>query len=134
MIRNFLRFLAADGVIAPGLESQIDSPRVYRQEQLPRALPWTTVQAFSVPSTERVPSGNEITRSFPSWRLTVCVPAMSSPLHSTTSNGEQGGFGFVSPRLGTPWNYLSRTMSVQRSMTISREFLDTANTGRSFSG
>ena len=44
MIRNFLRFLAADGVIAPGLDRQIDTPRVYRQEKLPRALPWTTVQ------------------------------------------------------------------------------------------
>ena len=45
-IRNFLRFLATAGVVTPGLASQIDSPRVYRQEQLPRALPWTTVQAF----------------------------------------------------------------------------------------
>jgi len=45
-IRNFLRFLIAGGLITPGLESQIDSPRVYRQEQLPRSLPWTTVQSF----------------------------------------------------------------------------------------
>jgi integrase len=45
-IRNFLRFLAAGGVVAPGLDSQIDTPRVYRQEQLPRSLPWPTVQAF----------------------------------------------------------------------------------------
>lgn len=45
-MRNFLRFLAGGGIIAPGLDEQIDTPRVYRQEQLPRALPWTTVQAF----------------------------------------------------------------------------------------
>jgi len=45
-LRNFLRFLTAGGVIPLGLESQIDTPRVYRQEQLPRALPWSTVQAF----------------------------------------------------------------------------------------
>jgi integrase len=45
-IRNFLRFLAADGLIPPGLDNQIDTPRVYRLEQLPRALPWETVQAF----------------------------------------------------------------------------------------
>jgi site-specific recombinase XerD len=45
-MRNFLRFLAAGGVVAPGLDGQIDTPRVYRQEQLPRALPWPTVQAF----------------------------------------------------------------------------------------
>jgi len=45
-IRNFLRFLAAGGVVPCGLEGQIDTPRVYRQERLPRALPWATVQAF----------------------------------------------------------------------------------------
>jgi len=45
-IRNFLRFLASGGFIAPGLDSQIDTPRVYRQEQIPCSLPWTTVQAF----------------------------------------------------------------------------------------
>lgn len=45
-IRNFLRFLASDGFIATGLDSQIDTPRVYRQEKLPCSLPWTTVQAF----------------------------------------------------------------------------------------
>ena len=45
-IRNFLRFLASDGIVAPGLDSQIDTPRVYRQEKLPCSLPWTTVQAF----------------------------------------------------------------------------------------
>jgi integrase/recombinase XerD len=46
ILRNFLRFLAASGGVPSGLESQIDTPRVYRQEKLPRALPWETVQAF----------------------------------------------------------------------------------------
>ncbi len=45
-LRNFLRFLTAEGIIASGLDSQIDTPRVYRQEKPPRALPWPTVQAF----------------------------------------------------------------------------------------
>jgi len=45
-LRNFLRFLAAGGIVAPGLDSKIDRPRVYRQEKLPRALPWPTVQKF----------------------------------------------------------------------------------------
>jgi site-specific recombinase XerD len=45
-LRNFLRFMASSGCIPPGLESRIDTPRVYRQEQLPCALPWITVQAF----------------------------------------------------------------------------------------
>ena len=45
-LRNFLRFLATGGFIPSGLDQQIDTPRVYRQEKLPRALPWITVQAF----------------------------------------------------------------------------------------
>jgi integrase/recombinase XerD len=45
-LRNFLRFLIVEGMISPGLDSQIDTPRIYRQEKPPRALPWSTVQAF----------------------------------------------------------------------------------------
>lgn len=45
-LRSFLRFLAAGGLAPIGLENQIDTPRVYRQEKLPRALPWETVQEF----------------------------------------------------------------------------------------
>jgi site-specific recombinase XerD len=44
--RNFLRFLATDGLIPAGIDKQIDTPRVYRHERLPRALAWDTVQAF----------------------------------------------------------------------------------------
>jgi len=46
ILRNFLRFLAADGTVPVGLDNMIDRPRIYRQEQLPRSLPWSTVQAF----------------------------------------------------------------------------------------
>jgi site-specific recombinase XerD len=42
-LRSFLRFLAMQGLVTSGLDSQIDTPRVYRLEQLPRALPWETV-------------------------------------------------------------------------------------------
>ena len=45
-LRSFLRWLAAQGAARQGLESQIDTPRVYRQEQLPRALRWETVRAL----------------------------------------------------------------------------------------
>jgi integrase/recombinase XerD len=45
-VRGFLRFLAMRGEAPAGLDSQIDMPRVYRLEQLPRALPWNTVRAF----------------------------------------------------------------------------------------
>jgi site-specific recombinase XerD len=42
-VRGFVRFLALSGAVAPGLENHLDMPRVYRFEQLPRALPWETV-------------------------------------------------------------------------------------------
>jgi integrase len=45
-LRSFLQFLAVKGEIPQGLNREIDAPRVYREEQLPRALPWETVQAF----------------------------------------------------------------------------------------
>jgi integrase/recombinase XerD len=45
-LRHFLQFLAADGTVPKGLDSQIDTPRVYRQEKLPRALSWPTVEAL----------------------------------------------------------------------------------------
>lgn len=45
-LRGFLRYLAVMGAIRPGLEAQIDTPRLYRLEQLPRALPWKTVCEF----------------------------------------------------------------------------------------
>ncbi|MGH9838176.1 MAG: tyrosine-type recombinase/integrase [Blastocatellia bacterium] len=52
-LRAFLRFLATTGKVAPGLADQVDSPRVYRREKLPRTLPWKTVQALlqSIPKT-----------------------------------------------------------------------------------
>ena len=46
IMRNFLRFLAAEGTVPVGLDGMIERPRVYRQEQLPRSLPWPTVEAF----------------------------------------------------------------------------------------
>ena len=45
-LRAFLRFLASAGEIPTGLDAQIDTPRVYRGEKLPRALPWDTVRAL----------------------------------------------------------------------------------------
>ena len=37
-LRGFLRFLTTDGRLPAGLDLQIDTPRLYRLEQLPRAL------------------------------------------------------------------------------------------------
>jgi integrase/recombinase XerD len=45
-VRGFLRFLRMHGHGPQRQEFPIDTPRVYRQEQLPRSLPWDTVRAF----------------------------------------------------------------------------------------
>lgn len=45
-LRGFLRFLAMDGRAPEGLASQIDTPRLYRLEKLPRSIPWETVRAL----------------------------------------------------------------------------------------
>lgn len=45
-LRCFLRFLVVKGEVPQCLDRQIDSPRVYREEQLPRTLPWQTVQTL----------------------------------------------------------------------------------------
>ena len=45
-VRGFLRFLRMSGRGPERPDFPIDTPRVYREEQLPRALPWETVRAF----------------------------------------------------------------------------------------
>jgi integrase/recombinase XerD len=45
-LRGFLRFLKMHGYGAQRQQFPIDTPRVYRQEQLPRSLPWDTVRTF----------------------------------------------------------------------------------------
>jgi site-specific recombinase XerD len=57
ILRNFLRFLAADGTVPIGLDTTIERPRVYRQEQLPRSLPWSTVKALLDSINRHSPTG-----------------------------------------------------------------------------
>ncbi len=45
-LRGFLRFLTTDGRAPAGLDRQIDTPRLYRLEKLPHALPWETVRTL----------------------------------------------------------------------------------------
>jgi site-specific recombinase XerD len=56
-LRAFLRCVTSTGETTTGLDSQIDTPRVYREEQLPRALPWQTVQALLQSIDRTSPSG-----------------------------------------------------------------------------
>lgn len=44
VVRGLLRYFASDGRAPAGLDRQIDSPRLYQLEKLPKALPWETVK------------------------------------------------------------------------------------------
>jgi integrase/recombinase XerD len=56
-VRGFLRFLEISEQIPPGMGGQIDTPRVYRLEQLPRALSWEVVETFLESIDRRQPMG-----------------------------------------------------------------------------
>ncbi len=45
-LRSFLRFLGAEGDVPPCLDASVDSPRCFRGERLPRALPWGIVRSL----------------------------------------------------------------------------------------
>jgi len=45
-LRSFLRFLLINNEISIRLDNQIDTPRIYREEKLPRSLPWDIVKAL----------------------------------------------------------------------------------------
>jgi len=57
MLRSFLRFLTADGEVPTGLDAQVDSPRCFRGERLPRALPWTAVRKLLCSIDRSTPKG-----------------------------------------------------------------------------
>ena len=56
-LRSLLRFLAARGEVRSGLDTQIDTPRLYRGEQLPRSLSWDTVHSFLCSIDRATPMG-----------------------------------------------------------------------------
>lgn len=56
-LRSFLRYLAVCGDAPGGLDGQIDTPRVYRGERLPRSLPWETVTRLLASIDRSTPLG-----------------------------------------------------------------------------
>lgn len=56
-LRSLLMFLAAKGKVPQGLDTQIDTPRLYRNEQLPKYLPWDTVQSLLALIDRSTPKG-----------------------------------------------------------------------------
>lgn len=56
-LRSFLRFLAAEGEAPTDLDALIDSPRCFRGERLPRALPWSSVRSLLRSVDRTTPKG-----------------------------------------------------------------------------
>jgi integrase/recombinase XerD len=56
-LRGFFRFGVSSGTLPPGLDVHIDTPRLYRLEQLPRALPWESVCALLASIDRSTPMG-----------------------------------------------------------------------------
>ena len=56
-VRAFLRYQHARGVLRQPLHGRIDTPRTYRLEQLPRALPWDRVVALLRSIDRSTPAG-----------------------------------------------------------------------------
>lgn len=75
----------------------IDTPRLYRQEQLPRSLPWETVQAF-LGGIDRSHTGRRDYAMFLMIATYVCAAATSPACNLATSIGAQESFTFASAR------------------------------------
>jgi site-specific recombinase XerD len=56
-LRSFLRYLIGRGLVVNGLDTQIDTPRLYRGECLPRSLSWEVVRAFLAAIDRSTPMG-----------------------------------------------------------------------------
>lgn len=56
-LRGFLRHQHAQGILRQPLHQQIDTPRTYRLEQLPRALPWKQIVALLRSIDQSQPDG-----------------------------------------------------------------------------
>lgn len=56
-LRSFLRYLAGRGMVLARLDESLDTPRLYRGEKLPRALPWDVVERFLTAIDRATPMG-----------------------------------------------------------------------------
>ena len=80
-VRAFLRRQHAQGLLSRPLHLQIDTPRIYRGERLPRALPWNQVQAFIQSIDRSEPCGR---RDFTLLYLAAAYGLRSSELVQLT--------------------------------------------------
>jgi integrase/recombinase XerD len=76
-LRAFLRYQHAQGCLSKPLHLHIDTPRTYRLEQLPRALPWNQVVALLRSIDQTTPGG---LRDFTLLYLAACYGLRSGEI------------------------------------------------------
>jgi integrase/recombinase XerD len=85
-LRCFVRFLAQSGKIPHKLDGFIDTPRVYRDEELPGTLPWKTVQKL-IRSIDQ--SSSQGLRDFTMFLLMACYGLRASDVVALTLDDVQ---------------------------------------------
>jgi len=83
----------------------IERPRVYRQEQLPRSLPWPTVEAF-LSSIDR--KSNIGKRDYAMFALMTTYGLRACDVVALTLDdfiGEKDRFTFAKPKRASHWNF-----------------------------
>jgi integrase/recombinase XerD len=113
-LRGFLRFLATDGRAPTGLDRQIVTPRLYRLERLPRALPWETVRTLLQSVDKASPMG---LRDYAMFLLIATYGLRASEvvaITSTTSIGDKASCESTNARPPRLWNCRSPMRSCPR--------------------
>ena len=101
-LRTFLRFLAVKGKVTPGLDAQVDSPRIYRGERLPRALAWETVRMLLRSIDRTTPKGR---RDYAMFLLIATYGLRASEVRTLDLDDigwRARQIRFPRPKVGTP--------------------------------
>lgn len=101
-LRAFLRFLAATGEGPAGLDAQIESPRIYRGERLPRALASETVRTLLRSIDRTTPKGR---RDYAMFLLIATYGLRASEVRALDLDDvgwRSGQIRVPRPKVGTP--------------------------------
>jgi len=122
-LRSFLRFLAASDLAPAGLENQIDTPRLYRQERLPRALSWKTVRALLRAVDRSTPEGK---RDYAMLLLIATYGLRSCEVVSLTLDDVQWRSG----RLHVPRSKIATALELPLTPQVGTALFDYLRHGR----
>jgi len=101
-LRTFLRFLAVTDEGPAGLDVQVEAPRLYRGEHLPRAIPWETVRTFLRSIDRTTPKGR---RDYAMFLLIATYGLRASEVRALSLDDvawRNGQIRVPRPKVGTP--------------------------------